>query len=74
MLAVGMNAHMLRIRHAQEVHGVGDHDRAFVEVVLMGAVGLADTVRRRLKRRHKILEVQFSLPGSDRAPLCRARH
>jgi len=57
-----MDANIPRALGAEQMHGVGDHDGAFVEMMFVSAVQLADTVRRRLQRRHEILEIQASLP------------
>lgn len=62
MLTVRMDADVPRAFRTQQMHGVGDHDRAFVEMMLMGAIGLPDAIPRRLERRNKVLEVQIRLP------------
>jgi len=64
MLAVRMDAHVASAFRAQQMHGVGDHHRTFVQVVLMRVIRLADAVWRRRQCRDKILEIQARLPIS----------
>ena len=62
MLTIGVDANVAGALRANQMHRIGDHDRAFVEMVLMAARGLAHAVRWRLKRRNEIFEVQSILP------------
>ena len=48
---------MWGILRPQQVHGICDHDRAFVEMVFVLAVGFSDPVWRRRKRRYEIFEI-----------------
>jgi hypothetical protein len=47
VLAVGVDADVVRILRSKQVHCVGDHHRAFIKMMFVLAVGLANTVRRR---------------------------
>ena len=62
MLAVWVNTNVLRTFRAKQMHCVRNHHGALVEVVFVVAVGLADAVRRRRKRRHQVLEIQSPPP------------
>jgi hypothetical protein len=62
-----MHPDIPRALGSQQMHGVGDHHRALVEMMLMLAVRLPYTVRRRRKRCHKVVEVHLGLPPSRAA-------
>lgn len=58
VLAVGVDANVLRTFRAKQMHGVRDHHGALVEMVFATAIGFADTVWWGRKRRYQILEIQ----------------
>lgn len=62
VLSVGVDADVPGILRPQQVHGIGDHDRAFVKMVFVFAVGFSNPVCRRCQRRNEILEIHDNPP------------
>ncbi len=63
VFAIGMDADITRALCAKQGHRVGEHVRALVEMMLLGAVRFSKPGRRWRKGRHEIFEVQPSLTG-----------
>jgi hypothetical protein len=67
MLAVRVNANVLRTFGAKQMHRVREHHSALIEMVLVITVSLTNAVGRRRERRYQIFEIQSP-------PLNRIRH
>jgi hypothetical protein len=62
MRTVGMDSDFVCGLYAKRVHGIGDHHRALIEVVLVLAQLLALAVGKRRELPHQIFKIHVELP------------